>query len=305
MPAQKKTVVMPSRKAKNIYENWKVYSKHGKLMFRCNQRKAQWYLTRELAAVKDNEERSIQLNFDTKGEGHAEDDYMVEDRSNFCVICASTDGLTLHHVVPYVYRQWFPLTIKSKSSRDLLLVCKQCHDQYERHATSLKKSLATKYELPLEGKGWVRVPENRTARKAASALLRAADKIPVERKKELENTVHSFWEQKKQDPTQTNDKRKENSNDSTEPTDWRSLDWDQVLQKCCELEDLFQGSNFIEHGQGVVQHLMVNKSVDDNGKEGWPDLESFVKQWRQHFLDHSKPQHLSDRWTVGGEIYTH
>lgn len=62
---------------------------------------------------------------------------MLEDRENHCVVCASQNGLTLHHVVshhlsdcvlalrclsytrtlkvPYVYRQWFPLSIKSKS----------------------------------------------------------------------------------------------------------------------------------------------------------------------------------------------
>ncbi|KAI7853317.1 hypothetical protein BDC45DRAFT_510934 [Circinella umbellata] len=277
------------------------------------RRKAQWYLVRELATIKDNEERAIQLNFEAKGQGHAEDDYMVEDRDNFCVICGSTDSLTLHHVVPYVYRQWFPLTIKSKSSRDLLLVCKHCHDQYERYATSFKKNLATKYELPLEGKGWVRVPENRTARKAASALLRAADKLPPQRKQELETIVKDFWERKKQEistmeaiQTIKKDKEEKEACNDDESVDWQVLDWQEVLQKCCELQELFQGPDFIEHGQGVVRHLMVKETVDDNnGKERWPDLEDFVKEWRQHFLDHSKPKHLSERWTVDGEIYTH
>ena len=192
-------------------------------------------------------------------------------------------------------------------------MCKNCHDQYERYATSLKKKLATKYELPLEGKGWVRVPENRTARKAASALLRAADKMPSQRKEELEKIVKDFWEQKKQEsPTmeaiQIVKKYKEEKErcNNDESVGWQALDWKQVLEKCCDLQELFQGSDFIEHGQGVVQQLMFNKAVDDNnGKERWPDLEDFVKEWRQHFLDHSKPKHLSERWTVDGEIYTH
>ncbi|KAI8144253.1 hypothetical protein BJV82DRAFT_608870 [Fennellomyces sp. T-0311] len=255
-----------------------------------NRRKAQWYLTRDLAVAKDNEEHAIMLTFEAKGEGHSAGDYMVEDRENMCVVCASADGLTLHHVVPYVYRQWFPLSIKSKSSRDLLLLCKECHDQYERHATALKKSLATKYELPLEGKGWIRVPENRAARKAATALLHVADKIPSARQDELRSTINTFWEKKKQS--------------EVDGDDWTKLEWEQVLKKCCELQDLFQGKDFIEHGQGVVQHLATNKSIDNDGKERWPDLEIFIKQWRQHFLDHSKPRYLSERWTVDGSIYT-
>ncbi|KAI9497203.1 hypothetical protein BDB00DRAFT_19669 [Zychaea mexicana] len=327
MPAEKKAVVMPSRKAKNIYENWKVYSKHGKLMFRCNhfreipfsiltndhppkyiRRKAQWYLTRDLALVKDNEERAIMLTFEAKGDGHSEDDYMVEDRDNICVVCGSADGLTLHHVVPYVYRQWFPLTIKSKSSRDLVLLCKNCHDRYERHAMTYKKNLATKYDLPLEGKGWVRVPENRIARKAATALLRAADKIPPGRLEELKNTVTAFWERKKQDATAVDISDTATSATATlteSAADWKSLNWDHVIQRCSELQDVFQGANFVEHGQGVVQQLRVYKILDNDGRERWPDLEVFIKQWRQHFLDHSKPQYLSERWTVDGEIYTH
>lgn len=96
MPRQKQSVVMPSRKSLTIYENWKVYSLQGKLMFRCNQKKARWYLDRELAVKRDKEEHAIQLTFEAKGQGHDENDYMIEDRKNICVVCASQAGLTLH-----------------------------------------------------------------------------------------------------------------------------------------------------------------------------------------------------------------
>ncbi|KAI9243532.1 hypothetical protein BY458DRAFT_561194 [Sporodiniella umbellata] len=64
-------------------------------MFR---KKAQWYLNRDLASLVPNEPKSIQLNFEAKGNGHKEGDYMVEDRTNMCVGCGATGGLTLHHV---------------------------------------------------------------------------------------------------------------------------------------------------------------------------------------------------------------
>lgn len=148
--------------------------------------------------------------------------------------------------------------------------------------------------MPLEGKGWVQVPENRMARKAASALLRKSDKIPPSRQEELKAIVQQFWEAKKSGAC--NDK-KEND------TEWTTLDWDQVLSKCCELKDVYPGPDFVEHGQAVVKDLMANAYVDEHGKERWPDLESFVKQWRQHFLDYACPKYLSKRWTVDGDIY--
>lgn len=79
---------------------------------------------------------------------------MLEDRENHCVVCASQNGLTLHHVVshhlsdcvlalcclsytwtlkvPYVYRQWFPLSIKSKSVRGVARTYAHNERQRER-----------------------------------------------------------------------------------------------------------------------------------------------------------------------------
>ncbi|KAF7729317.1 hypothetical protein EC973_004573 [Apophysomyces ossiformis] len=281
MPPEKrklKEVFMQSR-SNVVYENWKVYSQQGKLMFRCNEKKAQWYLKRQLATCLP-ETRAIQLTFKAKGDGHRSDDYMVEDRVNACVACASTEGLTLHHVVPDMYRRWMPLVIKSKSSRDLLLLCKHCHDRYERDATALKKQFAKIYDIPLEGKGWVQVPENREARKAASALLRHPN-IPEKRREELADIVKNF-----------------------QKPEWADWDWEKILTTCCELKDQFQGPDFVEHGEYVVAQLMKSQEIRE-GKTVWPDLEIFVKQWRQHFMDHLQPKHLSERWSVDGDIYTH
>ncbi|ORY97921.1 hypothetical protein BCR43DRAFT_490557 [Syncephalastrum racemosum] len=285
MPRTEKAVAMPSRKSNVIYENWTVYSKQGKRMFRCSLKKADWYLARDLAKRCETEEKAIQLTFEPKGQGHSESDYMMEDRLNQCVACASTKGLTLHHVVPDVYRRCMPLNIKSKSSRDLLLLCKQCHDQYERHAMALKKALAVKYDVPLEGKGWVMVPENRIARKAASALLRpdSVKKIPEARLAELKRAVEAYCQDKEE---------------------WNCLPWDQILVKCCELKDMYPGPEFAEHGQTVVSELMKEELIED-GHTRWPQLEQFIREWRLHFLKHAQPKYLSSRWGAENEIYTH
>lgn len=180
-------------------------------------------------------------------------------------------------------RHWMPLVIKSKSSRDLLLLCKQCHSDYEIDATTLKKQCAKRFGIPLEGKGWVDLPEHRKARKMASALLRFSDKIPKERQLSLETDIKDFW--KKTFATEI-------------------VNWQETLKECSEFEDHYKGPEYIEHGQDVIQQLTQKCIVNQDGLEFWPDLEDFIKEWRKHFLDHLKPKHMSMLWSVEGEIYT-
>jgi hypothetical protein len=61
------------------------------------RKKADWYLCRDLAALLP-EDKAIKLLFVAKGDGHAEGDYMVEDKANICVSCGASKALTLHHI---------------------------------------------------------------------------------------------------------------------------------------------------------------------------------------------------------------
>jgi hypothetical protein len=132
----------------------------------------------------------------------------------------------------------------------------------------------------MEGKGWVDVPEHRTVRKAASALIHFLDKIPEARQKELRKTVEDFCYRDE---------------------GW-DKDWQDTLVWCNQLEDHYKGESFIEHGDYVIQQLTKNE-VTVNERPTWPDLEMFIKEWRQHFLDHLKPEFLSEKWAVDGPIY--
>lgn len=137
--------------------------------------------------------------------------------------------------------------------------------------------------MPMEGKGWIVIPEHRTMRKTASALISAANKMPIERRQQLEQIIYEYWMQH---------------------AGWENLSWGQVLEECAGFKDMERGPDFIEHGQGVVQHLMSNMYMNQENKERWPDLEKFIKQWRQHFLDYAQPSHLSSKWSVDSDIYT-
>lgn len=152
---------------------------------------------------------------------------------------------------------------------------------------TFKKQCVSRFNIPLEGQGWVYLPHYKVARKAASALIRCADKIPEHRQKELKATVLKFWDEY---GSEINPDKKD--------------DWDSIVEECSVLVDHFKGPDFIEHANSAVQQLTKVVILDDKDQETWPDLEAFIREWRQHFLDHVQPQFLSELWTVDGEIYS-
>ncbi|KAG0038198.1 hypothetical protein BGZ82_000825 [Podila clonocystis] len=156
-----------------IYDNISVYAPpDSNLIFRCSRRKADWYLTRNLA--RSISPTSIHLTFSPAGQGRSGDPYFLEARENKCVVCGketSEAGATMLHVVPEQYRKWFPLKLKSHSSHDILVACPECNAQWDREAAAVRKKIVALYKVPLEGVGWVRDHEAGSAKRAAGAIV--------------------------------------------------------------------------------------------------------------------------------------
>ncbi|KAI9597380.1 hypothetical protein BDF19DRAFT_297357 [Syncephalis fuscata] len=299
-------------KTQPIYDNCAVLSIEGELLFRCAKKRANWYLSRGLAcqveskclqndseseAAKEEIPLVIQLNFITRGRGRAGDAYYLEDRHDQCVCCGSDQGLTMHHVVPELYRQHMPLSVKSRSSHDILPLCSKCHDQYEKSAMDLKKKIAQQYSLPLEGQGWIECREDGVVRRAASALLLHKSKIPEARQDSLAKCVKEWWQNHIAD---TNEALIDQDSTDTIHNIPR-----QILKQACLLKDRVKGLDFIEHGEYIVQQLLQQQDTNENGQLCWPDLEAFIRQWRKHFIDHTHPAYLSPHWHVDDPIYTY
>jgi len=131
---------------KNLYDNCEIYSPDDNLLGHCNFDKFNWYLKRNLA-IKISE-KQLKLKFVPKDwESYAPN---LVKKENICVNCRTKDELTKHHVVPKCYIKYFPLEIKSNNSHDVVLLCSDCHAEYEDIAILLKKDLAIKYNAPLD-----------------------------------------------------------------------------------------------------------------------------------------------------------
>jgi hypothetical protein len=178
-------------KDRKIYGNCQVISPDDFLMFRCDLKKANWYLNRNLAEVIQESPLKIKLNFNPRGLGNHDKPFGLSTMDNKCVNCGTESFLTRHHVVPICYRKHFPLNMKSHNFHDVLSMCMDCHESYERKADNLKKELGEQYNAPLNGV----YSHNKILLKAiknCNTILRGTDGIPDDRVEEIKSQIREF-----------------------------------------------------------------------------------------------------------------
>lgn len=163
------------------------------VMFRCDQERVDWYLSMGLATLVSTTPTVLKLNFKPKGPGHNGDPYFLQSFKNRCVACASETDLSHHHVVPYCYRKYFPKDSYEYGRwfYDVLLLCVDCHHSYEDRAHELKLSIAHEHGIPSWGTTTLTKDES-TIMKAAIALDRHQNKLPLDRRERFELIVKAY-----------------------------------------------------------------------------------------------------------------
>ena len=183
-------------KDRKIYGNCQVLSPDGILMFRCDEKKANWYLNRDLGEVVNSSPLTVKLKFEPRGLGNHNKCFGLSEMGNRCVTCGDEEYLTRHHVVPYCYRRYFPLELKSHNFHDVLSLCSNCHDKYERKADELKEKLASIYNAPVGGEVESKVDIVKYT-KMATTLLSDIPNIPKSRILFLRNEIKDFFKIKR------------------------------------------------------------------------------------------------------------
>jgi len=244
-----------------IYGNCQVYGPDGKLMFRCLKKRANWYLSRNLAVITNEDPFSIKLTFTPKGKGESMDVLKLE-RKNQCVVCGTEelDILTKHHLVPFVYRQHFPTKSKNHSSLFIVPICRDCHYWYENnYARYLKEALAEAYSAPFNGHYDV---EKNKALGVIKCLKQYSDRIPKDRLKFLR------------------DELKQNLIDFGLYNDEDLTDFSALDEIKLKLDAESKEKVTYSHGKTVVSRI--------------EDLNEFEQMWSKHFIDSMKPKHMPD-----------
>lgn len=245
------------------YGNCKVLNDAGELIFRCDDKKAEWYLSRNLAVQVASNPRTIRLTFEPQGPGNKGDIFYLQDKENKCIVCGSQTELTRHHIVPHGYRKYFPEELKVHRGYDVALLCVPCHNTYERYAHELKKVIATKYGIAVDGKPAVVNKPALKARNAALTLLQHRPRIPQDRTEHLLDYLRAYFS--KQDITE---------------------------------DDIVVASRLPAAVTRIEDQVLPGKYI----VERLEDIAGFVKMWRQHFVTTMQPRHLPVGWGVEREV---
>ena len=239
---------------KNLpYGNRSVYSPDGKLMFRCSDKKANWYLTRNLAIIDLLDPLKIQLTFIPKGRGERCEALKTE-RWNKCAVCGCEDieKLTKHHLVPRSFRKHFPEEFKKHRSLLIVPICRECHDIYEEiYAEEIKSKYIS------QDKNLSIIRDYRKISGYANAILNESN-IPPVKKEYLLNDLILLCSK-----------------------------YDIKLGKDIykSLQDIINLCSINTTGDKELK-IVVDAIIKENR------LESFERQWVKHFIDTMNPKFI-------------
>jgi hypothetical protein len=246
-----------------IYGNYSVLDPQGRLMFRCGEKKFNWYLRKGLAEQVND--RIIRLNFVPNGLGYVDNHFYLQERNNICVCCGSEQNLSKHHVVPYCYRKFFPELAKDHNYHDVLPLCIDCHELYESDFSyQMRVYLSEKYNAPLQGTSLSKEdPCKSNAIKAAHCLIEYGSVIPSIRKQELTKRVEAYI---------------------------GCLPNDEQLRVLANTSPLSSKSpDYKGHGELVMAKV--------------ENLQEFVVEWRRNFLETMQPKYMPKGWSINADAF--
>lgn len=197
-----------------VYHNCRIYASDGRLLCYCNHRKLEWYLSRDLAKLVDDDPLAIMLLFEPKGRPEDEDnEFYIQSKKNICVGCGEGNHYLRYRIIPSCYRIHFPEHLKSHRSHDIVLLCVDCHEIAHCAAEKYKKQIAKEFGIPLflrsivdsgqkhittgtsglEGNNEEAGVSPLQLRTAAMALVRHGSRMPLERREELIQVVRAYF----------------------------------------------------------------------------------------------------------------
>lgn len=174
------------------FDNCIIESPDGEILSRCGKRKIEWYLSKNLANLVAENPLTIRLNFEPKGRDGANDPLIEEGKPNICVVCGTEHNLTKHHILPYSFAKYMDEKCKSNLIHDILLLCRTCHDDYEKKSLEKRKEIAKEFGISIYGISSEALKKVHKAASSANALLKYKNRIPLDRQQQLWENVKEF-----------------------------------------------------------------------------------------------------------------
>lgn len=174
-----------------IFDNCIIQAPDGTPLTRCGMKKAKWYLRRNLGEVVSQNPMVIKLLFEPSGRSGVEDTMMLAGKPNHCVVCGCAENLTRHHVIPSSFIKHMDLKYKVDIIRDILPLCRTCHDDYEQKSQELRNQIVSRLGMSITEIEKSRIYSSKCIA-SANALINYGENIPQERKEKLLNSIKTM-----------------------------------------------------------------------------------------------------------------
>jgi len=238
---------------------------------KCDLKKVQWYLSRNLADVITDNPLTIKLRFEPHGKGHAGVPYYMAAKENKCVACGEEEKLVKHSIVPHCYRTHFPERYKGRTSHDIVLLCNQCHCVISGSISNLRSLLVKEFDIQPRKRTSTMDPRITKVRGYAAALSKkrkSRPSIPPHRINAMEAHLKEFLEK-------------------SELTE----------------EDLEYLLNLDAKKPNLERKAWIEKEIVEKLKvKGEDALLEFIKRWRVNFLTILQPKFMPEFWDVGHDF---
>ena len=281
---------------KPVYESCQMLAPDGQLLCYCDTKKMNWYIVKKLADLITTEPPVFRLKFEPNERGCSDlngipSDFYVRFRKNCCVVCGKEEEYMRFHVVPLLYRQFFPNELKSHKSHDVILLCFTCMERANKLYEVNKKVISEKYKIPL----YILNDKQKDLKNLQKAMVSAKhlcnhfESMPLNSKISLGKDLIDFI-------TEENNKLKfpnffdEIFKDSNIPNDVSSINKSTLNNiKSYKIKELTTDDKKNFHGKLVVDKI--------------EDYQEFIRSWRNYFIEFLKPKYLPDAWNVDHQFY--
>jgi hypothetical protein len=99
---------VPARN-KPLYHNCYLQAPDGEILCTCDKKKAEWYVSKQLGEVIQENPFTVKLKFEPSGRALGEvGKYYTQIKINQCVVCGTSYKFIRKNVVPREYRKYFP-----------------------------------------------------------------------------------------------------------------------------------------------------------------------------------------------------
>lgn len=315
-----------------MYDNFRMYDPSGTLLCTISQKKAHWYVRKNLATWnddnnddndRDNSDASsssrtaIQLRFEPKKKkkkqqqpqskpskvvsttSKEEDDdlplseqYNRSIKQNRCVACGSTEQYMRHYVVPSCYRIHFPHVYKTHMPHDVVLLCPSCQIPAQKANQRQQRQLEREYNNNNSN--------NHRHRRLENEAVSIDD---LQHHNIIDDTTNKYV---------INSHLQHLQSIATALTKWKDrLPPDRVNEYETTLCEWFQTSKLNDQHLQQAQDLEY-RSLNPQYVSG-PErvvqsitassgLEEFVRDWRRLFVTTMHPQYLPPGWSVDSPV---